>query len=617
MTYGVRLYINSGFNSVNIPDNPSLLDGQNNFIDVPALDILQDRNLSVIRVKALWDNIKDTDYLRLSKIGSQETWYYSVDDIVMENTDTASLSVTPDYINSIGGVMNIQILDGITERVHVSDDGFGLYEDTDPLLEPKEPLEITTEFRDFNSTSGNVVIESTVNPVVTLQASKSNKFDYTDPVTGDTTSVNVPVLAYNERITSYKIPAIDPQSTKVTDRGTTLYLFSGGFTALQSIALLRSLGVEQCIVSQVLYPFSMVEIDNQPFTSQEFTDLNGNAIPYTYIQYATGKKIVDTPDNSKFDFEWKNTVKNKLVEYSQYCKYGIITTAGNTLEAKAKDIIKPNLTRPMLVCISDPNPDGKPYFRFNVMNGDESDAGFWRNCVAGMSWKQVPLMFTGKSGSLLDTMHVRTSIGEIGRNVQMQQLQGVSGFANGLFGGILSALAGIPKEYFGVNDGSISPLTKASVIGKGINTGLASGGVSNALLAKSFGDIEKAKTLSDYKYETDIVTPTVNFPYNSDIIRDYMGNGVMAYRYTYSDADIERIDKLLTMYGYKHTKMLETSDFNNRQYFNYVKCNDITVTGNARYINDGIAEQLNGGVRIWHVKPNKTYYNNNPIRNNS
>lgn len=617
MNYSVRLYINSGFNSVNIPDNPTLLDGQNNFIDVPALDILQDRNLSVIRVKVLWDNVKDADYLRLTKTGTQETWYYSVDNIVMENTDTASLSVTPDYINSIGGVMNIQILDGITERVHVSDDGFGLYEDTDPLLEPKEPLEITTEFRDFNSVGGNVIIESTVNPVVTLQASKSNKFDYSDPVTGEITSVNVPVLAYNERKTYYRIPAIDPNNTHETERGTTLYLFSGGFTALQAIALLRSLGVEQCIVSQVLYPFSMVELDNQPFTSEEFTDPSGNAIPYTYIQHATGKKIVDTPNNSKFDFEWKNTVKNKLVEYSQHCKYGIITTAGNTLEAKAKDIIKPNMTRPMLVCISDPNPDGKPYFRFSVMNGDESDTGFWRNCIAGMAWKQVPLMFTGKSGSLLDTMHVRTSIGEIGRNVQMQQIQGVSGFANGLFGGILSAIAGIPKEYFGVNDGSISPVMKAGVIGKGLNTGLASGGLSNSILAKSFGDIEKAKTLSDYKYETDIVTPTVNFPYNSDIIRDYMGNGVMAYRYTYSNDDVQRIDKLLTMYGYKHTKMLETSDFNNRQYFNYVKCNDITVTGNARYINDGIADQLNGGVRIWHVKPNKAYYNNNPIRNNS
>jgi hypothetical protein len=62
------------------------------------------------------------------------------------------------------------------------------------------------------------------------------------------------------------------------------------------------------------------------------------------------------------------------------------------------------------------------------------------------------------------------------------------------------------------------------------------------------------------------------------------------------------------MYGYRYTKFLEASDFNNRSKFNYVKASGITVTGLPRWFSDGIANQLNGGVRVWHTHPNTSSY---------
>ena len=69
------------------------------------------------------------------------------------------------------------------------------------------------------------------------------------------------------------------------------------------------------------------------------------------------------------------------------------------------------------------------------------------------------------------------------------------------------------------------------------------------------------------------------------------------------------------MYGYAQSKPLEKSDFTNRRYFNYVQADGVNVGGNIGLrIREMIAQQLSGGVRIWHTLPNPSYYNNNPIK---
>ena len=142
--------------------------------------------------------------------------------------------------------------------------------------------------------------------------------------------------------------------------------------------------------------------------------------------------------------------------------------------------------------------------------------------------------------------------------------------------------------------------------------GAVKGAVNYDQYEKGF-QAKRRSELYDLRVANSVVAPTVNFPYNSEIVRDSLGNGALVYLYKYSSNDLARIDKLLTMYGYRVAKKLEKSDFTNRQYFNFVACNNVTVTGNSKWINDGIAEQLKSGVRMWHVLPNPSYYSNNPI----
>lgn len=620
MTFNCRVYKNSGYNSVNIPDTPTLLDA-GDYTDVNALDILQDRFLNSIRVKATWETVRDADYCRLTY--NNWTWYYSVESVQMRATDVAELTILPDYINSVGGISALtnNILDGITERVHVSDDNYGEYQTDDSLLTPAEPLKINMAW--FNTAESisarRTVIEATVNPIYTAKAKKNEV--YTDD-TGSY-SVCVPQTVENEFTTDYYIDTT--QSTY--SPGTCLYPFYNVDSETQeesetglnsSLAALRSLGLEQTIISEVALPSKFIDIETTKVTSSIYTDAE-----YYYISKATGKDI--TINTTGLDYV-NTTAQNNLINYSGYCKYGIVSAAGESAEFNPDDIYDSSVTSPNVRCISDPHTNGKPYYRFETVNGDNSVSGFWRNCIAGMQWKQIPLIFTGASGSALNTLKFQNSqnIANINYNREVTglNLEGQQAVAN--------YAMSLPSQIFNVIGSAFTAVNPATSMGAAV-TG-AGGAVSGMLQSYSNAHFNAARVdnslnyaqkgyaaarkseLTDLAINNNVVVPTVNFPYNSDVIRDTYGNGVLIYRYYYSDNDIARIDKLLTMYGYKHSKPLEQSDFTNRQYFNFVECNNITVKGFPRWINDGIADQLKAGVRIWHVAPDTAYYTNNPVK---
>lgn len=604
MSYSIRIYSNSGYNSTNIPDSPALLNNAVYF-DLPALDILQDRFLSTIKVKATWDQVKDADYCRLTT--GNNTWFYSVDGVTMLASDVAELSVTPDFINSVGGVSALTILDGITERVHTGSDDYGEYCETDPLMIPTEPLDIVTEWIDFtgDATGETTFIESTVNPKVTAESLGSAHFSYNDPVTGTDYEVDVPKLVYNEHITVYEIPVISNDSK---ENGTCLYIISTGSTAMtEALAVLRSLGVEQSIINQFTIPNGLVTITQQPDTSS-YTKPDGGSIAYTYVEKMQGKNILETPGNTDFNYQLYNDVQNNRLNYSNICKYGIISCTGESAEFEPADIYETGVMSPEIRCITDPHPDGKPYFRFKTVNQNGTPLDFWRNCVSGMTWKQVPLIYNRPSGSVLNALKFQNSqaIADAEYTAQMvgnmaNAVGGINQIGISALGGMHATSAGMVADVPGMTPGILSGANQIS--GSGIN----------ALATTMLHNAKRKSELSNLVVNNSVAVPTVNFPFNSEVMRDYLGNGILLYRYKYSLKDKQRIDKLLTMYGYKYSKALEKTDFTNRVNFNFVMCNNITIGGFAKWINDGIAEQLKAGVRVWHVTPNTNLYTNNPI----
>ena len=69
MAVTARVYYNSGFNTVNIPRTPEVLnDVAFDFEDVPALDILQPAEINQIKVKMTYSKARNVDFLCLDNI---------------------------------------------------------------------------------------------------------------------------------------------------------------------------------------------------------------------------------------------------------------------------------------------------------------------------------------------------------------------------------------------------------------------------------------------------------------------------------------------------------------------------------------------------------------------
>lgn len=609
MGYSGKAYKNTGFNTSNIPDSPALLEQCAQYDFTYNLEIMQDRFLNSIDVNVIdYETIKDTDYCR---VGS---WYYFVTGVSMLATDVAHFTLTPDFITSANGIMGFNVLDGITERVHVSDDSFGKADSADPLLTPFEPLHIKSHWKK-PAHAGKTYAESTLNIAAT--ATQHESITYKDTITATAAQVSVP------KAIGVKLPTtFTYQNGNTESHGTLVYNLcsDGGTDSYQQtlgeqVGELRSLGLEQAIINQVRIPNAFISTDIRPGTHNVMDVMTGRTGTWTL---------------SEFPYIEHVGVKNALINYSKYLKYGLISCSGESCEFEPQDLKAPADvdTYPTIKWITDPHLDGKPYFRFTKVNGDSSADGFWRNCISGMAWKQIPLVFTGASGSALNQLKFENAR-EIAAGSYNLAAEGRKATQANTRGDNFDWITGEEGRQLGLS-GDHNPLSNSidmfgyNVAGLASKTAAGMNYRKNYTYNEQMQSLENKVALYDYGAElksqlldiainANVVVPTVNFPFNSHILQDQFENGVLAYKYSYTANDVTRIDKLLTMYGYKYAKALETSDFTNRRYFNFVECSNVTVTGHARWWNDGIAAQLKGGVRIWHVLPSPTYYSNNPV----
>lgn len=604
MSYTCRLYLNSGFNTVNIPDSPTLLDSLD-YIDCDVLQILQNRNLPYIDVKvASYDAVKNVDYCRL------DDWFYFVDNIVMLNTDTARLTTYADWITCAGGVSALKILDGITSRVHTGSDDYAEFTETDPYMAPSQTPKIVYQ-RAAGGGSATVVVKTTLNLVG--MASLANAITYTDSDSGET--VTIPVTILNENETQYQYEVGDTTASLGTESLTTLFDTSKS-DVLAGLNRAQSIGVTGAITSQVALPSAYVvvtEYDTGLVQSVKGVD---NEVDLTDLPYVYG------------------TANNRKVFYSDYMPYGIISCSGDKAEYTAAEIYENSAGTgaPILRYMADPRVDGKPYFNYKYINGDSTYSTFFSRAVAGMQWKETPLVYEGASGSALkslDYLQSRQSANlEYTQNYAKQQSSvrakqiglGAAGVGLAAVGAIATGGAlGLPMASTAAGMISGSTVAGAAIAG-------AAGTVGGALLRgvdewtgqadldrmTAKYETEKAQELAQYMVNTSCYVPELNFVPDANLARDLLNNGAICYRYEYTDFDLARIDKILTMYGYKVTKALETSDFTSRQYFNYVEAG-VSIGGLPRWFANGIREQLNNGVRIWHVLPDPARYDSNPI----
>lgn len=583
------VYTNTGFNAVNIPDSTTILNqSATTVFTTTALDCLQSRFLTSITISTTWENIKNADYCVV------DDFYYFINGITMTSHDVARLSLVPDFITSIG-VKNLSIVDGVTERYHIAKDAdaFGLYNEADSLLAPINPLQLHIEGPVGDEPGGTFVhvVESTID-----LASLGNMTEYTGRTFTDTdnsSSVTVPSVPYateNQACTF----TMGGYTTKT--KGTAIFNLSS-LATLNGLQIARDLGIENGVIAQYSLPTSLFT-----FT---YSGTTGTAIDplITEITETSSSTVLE---DSQMAFEYTTGIKNIRALYGENNKYGLLSASGNSIEYNPEEIYVSTLTAPSIIYHADGRHNGRPYYSFSFLHGVAKSPinRFFLDAVDGMEWRNVPLTYVTKSGSVQDAYKFQSQRREAIATNQYNEQHYVYSGAQTLINGISNAV------------------NRATMIAKGAEAtgavGLVSSGFNTGLtFADQLADYERYRAvyaeetnreLYDFGYSQTVITPSVMFPYQTPSVRDYMGNGVIAYRYYLSDSDLIRIDKLLTAYGYRITTQLTADMFTTREHFNYIKANGVSISNSIpNWWKDGINAQFGNGVRIWHVKPDPSY----------
>lgn len=590
----VRLYQNTGFDIINAPAVPSLLDSFT-YVDIPAINALQITRLSSVCIKATEDQVTNADYCRISD-GTHNA-YYAVTDYHMEKPDTCTLSIVMDNMLTAGGVTgaNWDVLDGITERHHIAkaDDTLFAYVEEDPYLVPSKPLGIVYKkcINNAPSSSDYVVIEATID-LYDLANNTPEAIAYETTNSEQCIVPKIPKLSGNSGATMMINPE-DISEVETTVNPATAYYDGTNTDIKEGLARARALGIESgSIIAQVVIPVHCAT--RGTVTNGFINSLNGTIETVVAMQ------------NTEYSYQY-GTVQNKRV-YAGICnKYGLLAVgSGNSVEFNPEDLYHTGDTSPNVIQLTDPRPSGRPYFRFEYYKNSKSN--FFLNCIAGLNWQNVPLLYTDKSGSEIDTIRFNTEQSIKNQNMEVAVQRSALEALNPLDmkaekGGLIGSIA---------NDiSSIGGFAAATIGGL---TGTADTGTMSAL--SNTYDIGRkranaaAQELQEFNISQNIVAPQLMFP-RSEGLRDFLGNGCYAYRYYLEPSDLAKFDKILTMYGYRITEPLTKTMFNVRSKFNYIKAKGVSIGGSLpKWLREGMAQELAIGKRFWKVAPDKTIYTN-------
>lgn len=672
MNCEVTLYHGTGFNSINVPDSAeTLIAAANSTTTAAAMDVLDHTNLTSIRIKVnSIEDVMDVDYIRIfnTKVIKFENVYYYVSGFQMTSPDVATLFIIPNYLISTGGPDILQFLDGVIERTTNITDGMQAdAHETDEYMTPQDPLcyKQTEMFwgrslqYDQPSKLGSddiAVVESMVNLADPIDWEDSILMKAATGETGESEYVYQlqPNLKTSKLRTLYSVDfgiaksgESSTGSSSMWAPGTSQYLTA---QITESLPLMQSLGVTDAIVSSISYPGEYFDTDDGK-PGRIYYTVGGRI---TQIRTSVTKKATGLTLKGVYsDYTYKPM--NARIYYGQYNAYGLITASNSQAEYLPEEVI-PAVTDydPEITLILDPRPNGRPYFRYsNYLHlnwaGSETSyknpGEYLTGSVSGMQWPNSQLIYNGASGSYYDTLRYsnaqqQAALGYTNQREQIsnqfkQQYFNYTNAQASSFMDLASSVGNTAMNYagLGMSDyeeastyggkilGGFTGAAKsaASMINRAANWQLTQANTNNAL-AYAAQSYQLGQELAAANYvQSQVVAPTIACPFNADFARDFVGNGVIAYRYYYTERDLKRIDRLLTMYGIKKRKALEAADFNSRKYFDYVRAQGVSVTAIPKkapyvtsflpmYMKDAIAAQLSAGIRVWHTKPDTKYY---------
>lgn len=587
MISSVRLYYNTGFNFENIPDSPALLDTCF-YRDLEGHWEYQDFFLSSLKLNVKWDTINNVDYIKFGR------GYYFVVGITMLNENNAEVHLELDALTSMGGAANLDYITGIITRAHTNDDS--LFSNViDEPIGCSEELEIVgqkeTTSGDYASQGGFSLVASTVD--LSTDLSESAYIDYIS--VGDVASAQVIIPEAPPTSPQTKVYYKSPNGTTYSDgdAGLINYNVPFGYYDLSkdltknNLRILRSFGLETAALYAYVLPGDYASVG---YASSESGANNR-------IARLEGQRIVNSATG--YNENYSNIQNNKT--YSMYNYYVVRSnTSGDMKKYDAKDLgLNSSDTTPNFIITADPQYGGCAYCTPEKYRGVTINNPTYES-VQSLAWYDLPISYTNMSGQYLYGNDYNTKI--MGLAVETENLKyNVAGSA--LTGGIDSYSQSVNNISAG---GSSMTNYGVNMIGNLFTTA-----------AKANTLMYKAQKLDTEYAQNKVVAPSLSCEPVRGLQR-VLPNNFTIYHIAPTAKDIAQIDKYFTYYGYAQPNIVfDKSYLSGRQYFNYLKCTNCKIMRNSNADPFGIGiktkaeEQLNNGIRIWHVLPQQV--NSNPI----
>lgn len=321
---------------------------------------------------------------------------------------------------------------------------------------------------------------------------------------------------------------------------------------------------------------------------------------------------------------------------------------------------------PYICCFTDPRPTGRPYFNFlkfgqaskyykaSGSGTNSSVINMAEGAIAGGQWPEVPLVFTGMSGEWtakvgynIDASYknylaspdktyrdlVSGSMMSMDQSSSLAASQGVynmvsgslsSGVSGLMFGGPAGALSGLAG---GAVSGGVGIASQMASAQNSYNASLEAAnmdrlyGMSSDLVsAANAGSVSANRALerqyaaayekSKFDLSTAYSVPRAKFM-STDSMRDMTNNAVYYARYTPDQTDLQRMDNILSAFGYKVDQIMVNPAANRSKFvyiegsvekFNQSNFSPAARSGKRELMLD-INNQLANGIRIWHINP--------------
>lgn len=567
-SYTVRCYNNTGFDAKNIPASPAVLNQSGESSTFPAVWLYQNYDLGRISIAAEWSTVRDVDYIQIGAV------YYFVLGVAMETESTATFTISMDYITTAGGFSQLGITDGWCKRAHSPTDA--LFENIlsepwapseDLIIDGIEMLPPDLPFTQLPIVGATVDLEQTDYTAREYKNGSGEVVVSVPEVPTIVTGTRIDLRHNNEYERSYTIPNL-----RLYDLGNT--------DIYQGIQAVRSLGLDDAITASYLLPSVAVESFNLQGASYQWIKGARTALPATNLPY-----------------QYSTTVKNKKV-YALHNNYTILSIcSGDQERFPAHELYSAaNPTNPVFTYFTDCSPQGAPYIQPSTYKGITTTP--FMQSIRGLNWQSTPINFgSQKSGSLLDNVSYERSRN---RDITNAAFDTAIGAANIVRDTSKAASA----DVLGLFSGENAVSRTADAVGTGLEVAQQA---TNTLL-------DFRENYANYIQDQRINTPEIRFPIQEGV-QNFIGNNFTVYRTRLAPADVVRMDRFFTMYGYAQDKQLQMTDFTNRQYFNYVQAEGINITANLGLRHRaGVIAALEGGIRVWHVPVNPSYYTDNPIR---